>query len=220
MDAEGRWIGRNEALTRLGVKAQTLYAYVSRGRIAARPDPTDPRRSLYAVEDISRLSSGTGPDDLVLAPVQGAAARGEASILSSVGITAGGRLFYRGLDAVQLSQTATLEDVARRLWDLRDPNPFPGLKPRVDAVIGGSARARLYAALGRRAQEDAPSTGREAADLRHEAASVLNEAIDAVAGPGPRLHFHQRLARGWKVLERDAPLIRRALVLSLSLIHI
>jgi len=214
MDAEGRWIGRNEALTRLGVKAQTLYAYVSRGRIAARPDPTDPRRSLYAVEDISRLSSGTGPDDLVLAPVQGAAARGEASILSSVGITAGGRLFYRGLDAVQLSQTATLEDVARRLWDLRDPNPFPGLKPRVDAVIGGSARARLYAALGRRAQEDAPSTGREAADLRHEAASVLNEAIDAVAGPGPRLHFHQRLARGWKVLERDAPLIRRALVLS------
>ncbi|MBF0664211.1 MAG: hypothetical protein IR159_01475, partial [Brevundimonas sp.] len=41
----GRWIGRGEALARLGVKAQTLYAYVSRGRIAARPDPDDPRRS-------------------------------------------------------------------------------------------------------------------------------------------------------------------------------
>ncbi|RZJ43557.1 MAG: citrate synthase, partial [Brevundimonas sp.] len=34
-----RWIGRSEALGRLGVKAQTLYAYVSRGRITARPDP-------------------------------------------------------------------------------------------------------------------------------------------------------------------------------------
>ncbi|MDZ4362938.1 citrate/2-methylcitrate synthase [Brevundimonas sp.] len=218
MDAEGRWIGRGEALTRLGVKAQTLYAYVSRGRIAARPDPADPRRSLYAVDDIARMASGqtSAPDSasLVLVPVQGAAARGEASILSSVGVVAGGRLFYRGLDAAQLSQNATVEDVARRLWHLREANPFPGLKPRVDAVMGGSARARLYAALGRRAQEDAPSTGRAAADLRHDAASVLNEAVDAVAGPGPRLHFHQRLARGWKVLERDAHLIRRALVLS------
>ena len=37
-----RWIGRGEALARLGVKTQTLYAYVSRGRIAARPDPSDP----------------------------------------------------------------------------------------------------------------------------------------------------------------------------------
>ena len=218
MDAEGRWIGRGEALTRLGVKAQTLYAYVSRGRIAARPDPADPRRSLYAVDDIARMASGhaSGPDadSLVLVPVQGAAARGEASILSSVSVVAGGRLFYRGLDAAQLSQNATVEDVARRLWHLREANPFPTLKPRVDAVMGGSARARLYAALGRRAQEDAPSAGRSAADLRHDTASVLNEAVDAVAGPGPRLHFHQRLARGWKVLERDAHLIRRALVLS------
>lgn len=218
MDAEGRWIGRGEALSRLGVKPQTLYAYVSRGRIAARPDPTDPRRSLYAVDDIARMASGQGSaaggDSLVLVPAQGAAARGEASILSSVSVVAGGRLFYRGLDAAQLSQNATVEEVARRIWHLREANPFPGLKPRVDAVTGGSARARLYAALGRRAQEDAVSTSRAADELRHEAASVLNEAVDAVAGPGPRLHFHQRLARGWKVLERDAHLIRRALVLS------
>jgi hypothetical protein len=49
MGADERWIARSEALNRLGVKAQTLYAYVSRGRIAARPDPTDSRKSLYAV---------------------------------------------------------------------------------------------------------------------------------------------------------------------------
>jgi citrate synthase len=41
-----RWIPRTEVLTLLGVKTQTLYAYVSRGRITARPDPADPRRSL------------------------------------------------------------------------------------------------------------------------------------------------------------------------------
>jgi hypothetical protein len=37
--ASERWIRRGEALARLGVKTQTLYAYVSRGRITARPDP-------------------------------------------------------------------------------------------------------------------------------------------------------------------------------------
>ena len=58
MSADERWIARSEALTRLGVKAQTLYAYVSRGRIAARPDPTDPRRSLYAVSDVARIELG------------------------------------------------------------------------------------------------------------------------------------------------------------------
>ena len=40
----------------LGVKPQTLYANVSRGRIAARPDPADPRRSLYNRDDVDRLS--------------------------------------------------------------------------------------------------------------------------------------------------------------------
>ena len=53
-----RWIARGEAMARLGVKAQTLYAYVSRGRIAARPDPAGPRRSLYAATDIARLTRG------------------------------------------------------------------------------------------------------------------------------------------------------------------
>ena len=50
--------------------------------------------------------------------------------------------------------------------------------------------------------------------LRAECARVLDEAIDAIAGPGPRLFLHQRLARSWKVREPDAHLIRRALVLA------
>ena len=56
--------------------------------------------------------------------------------------------------------------------------------------------------------------GRAPDALRVEAASVLNEVVDAVSGPGPRMFFHQRLARGWKMLERDSVHLRRALVLS------
>jgi citrate synthase len=216
MSAEhDRWIGRGEALGRLGVKAQTLYAYVSRGRIAARPDPDDPRRSLYAARDIARLSGEAGPDDEALQPaVRSAAGRGEAELYSSVSVVAGGRLLYRGLDAVQLAETATLEDAARVLWGARAANPFAALRPRVGATPGGSPRARLYAALARRAEEEPDLARGDAEALRAECARVLDEAVDAVAGPGPRLFLHQRLARSWKIPERDGHLVRRALVLA------
>lgn len=210
-----RWIGRAEALGRLGVKAQTLYAYVSRGRIAARPDPADPRRSLYAARDIARLTGDLIEDaEAPRLMERGPAGRGEADLASSVSVIASGRLFYRGLDAVQLSATATLEDVARTLWGSRAANPFAEIRPRVGVTPGGSARARLFAALARRADEDADTPARDPEALRVECARVLDEAVDAVAGPGPRLFLHQRLARFWKAPERDAQLIRRALVLS------
>ncbi len=211
-----RWIGRGEALARLGVKTQTLYAYVSRGRIAARPDPSDPRRSLYAVQDIARLSGETVDDDeqAVDQRIPRMASRGEAGVSSSLTVISGGRLFYRGLDAAQLSETATFEDVARRLWDARTANPFAGVRPRVGAVPGGSIRARLFSALARRAEEDADPKSRTVESLHLECARVLDEAVDAAAGSGPRLFLHQRLARSWKTPDRDAHLIRRALVLA------
>src|SRR5262249_30859446 len=50
------WLTRDQALKALRVRPQTLYAYVSRGRIGMRPDPEDPRRSLYDSDDIAALT--------------------------------------------------------------------------------------------------------------------------------------------------------------------
>lgn len=216
-DAGGdRWIPRAEVLSLLGVKTQTLYAYVSRGRITARPDPNDPRRSLYAAADIARLKGASGGSEAPaqILPFAPPPVRGEALIQSSVSVVSDGRLYYRGRDVAQWAQNATLEDTARLLWGADEANPFAGLAVRVDGVIGASPRARLFAALSRRVEESPSSLGRSPEALRIEAAAVLNEVIDAVAGPGPRLFFHQRLARGWKMLERDSPHLRRALVLA------
>ncbi len=210
-----RWIARAEVLSLLGVKTQTLYAYVSRGRITARPDPADPRRSLYAVADVARLKgAGGGEPAGVLVPFASPAAKGEALIQSTLSLVHDGRLYYRGRDVADWAQGATLEDTARLLWDAGTANPFAGLGVRVDAVAGAAPRARLFAALARRAEEDAMAAPRSPATLKAEAASLLNEVVDAVAGPGPRLFLHQRLARGWKMLERDSLHLRRALVLA------
>jgi citrate synthase len=215
-DVARRWIGRNEALDRLGIKTQTLYAYVSRGRIVARPDPADSRRSLYDAEDIDRLRRGESPDPARPVAQDRNGARGEADIASSLSVVADGRLFYRGLDAVQLAQQATLEEVACRLWGIRDANLFTGIKPRLDGVIGVSIRARTFAILSRRAEEDVTSRACDPETLKVQAACILNETIDAASGPGPRLHFHQRLARAWKTMDRDSHMIRRALVLAVD----
>ncbi|WP_396594484.1 citrate/2-methylcitrate synthase [Brevundimonas sp. R86498] len=213
--AVDRWIPRAEVLSLLGVKTQTLYAYVSRGRITARPDPRDPRRSLYAAADVARLKGVSGGEGAgTVLPFDPPAARGETVIQSSVSLVADGRLYFRGRDAAQWAQAATLEETARLLWDTGDTNPFAGLGVRVDAAGGASHRARLFAALSRRAEESPSCLERSADVLRSEAASTINEVVDAVAGPGPRLFFHQRLARGWKMLERDSLHLRRALVLA------
>lgn len=213
-----RWIPRAEVLSQLGVKTQTLYAYVSRGRITARPDPADPRRSLYAAADVARLKgAGAGEPLGAVVPFEPPAVKGEALIQSTLSLISDGRLYYRGHDVAHWAQAATLEETARLLWDAGAVNPFAGLGVRVDFAPGASHRARLFAALARRAEEDRSSAGRSPEALKAEAASALNEVVDAVSGPGPRLFFHQRLARGWKMLERDSVHLRRAVVLAADL---
>ena len=56
MSMTGDYLSAEEALQRLHVKPQTLYANVSRGRIRAKVDPADTRRSLYRSEDVDRLA--------------------------------------------------------------------------------------------------------------------------------------------------------------------
>ena len=55
------WMNRTWRSRALGVRPQTLYAYVSRGRIGPRPDPDDPRRSLYRADDVAALVERRAP---------------------------------------------------------------------------------------------------------------------------------------------------------------
>src|SRR5579871_3218222 len=54
------WLSAEEAMARLKVRPQTLYAYVSRGRVRAEPDPDEPRRSRYRMSDVAALAERSG----------------------------------------------------------------------------------------------------------------------------------------------------------------
>ncbi len=208
----GAWLDGSAVAARLGVKPQTLYAYVSRGRIEARPDPVDPRKSLYSADDVTRLlerkSQGRKPADVA----RGAISWGEPVLASGITDVAGGRLYYRGADAAVLAETETLEAVALRLWACDDPEVFarePG--PRVR--MRGSFPARAFAALAARAGSEPPALGRAPAALWREGAALMGDLAGAFGEgvePGP---LHLVLANAWGLDAGQADLVRRALVL-------
>ena len=207
------WIAADEARERLGVRAQTLYAYVSRGRVQVRPDPVDPRRSLYRAADIAALAQRKARSRKVSDVAAGAIAWGEPVLASEITTIAGGRLFYRGRDAIRLAETETLESVARLLRGghgaalKRTDRPAPPAHPDM--------RTRAYLALALRAGSDPPARGRNALALAVEAATLLDVLTDAVAGDIGGGAIHNRLALAWGLGPGGpgADLIRRILVL-------
>jgi citrate synthase len=206
------WITAEEAQARLGVKLQTLYAYASRGLVSNRADADDPRRSLYAADDIMRLSLRKSRGRHT-AEQTSPLAWTETPVASGLTVIADGRMFYRGRDAAELSETATLEDCARLLWRAEASDPFMGLAPHPLMAVGAEAKARAFSLLAHRAAHDATTAGRAAPALQREAAAVLTDLVDAICGQTRNGLLHDRLARAWRVEGYKADMIRRALVL-------
>jgi citrate synthase len=214
------WLTAGEALQVLGVRPQTLYANVSRKKIRAKPDPKDPRRSLYYEVDVRKLARQPGGRRKTTAVAAGAIEWGDPILPSAVSTVVEGRLYYRGQDAVVLSEGKTLEEVAKLLWGAegidfavvrRTPAPpAPGLA----AVLStASPLQRAFLTLGRRAGTDLASYGRALPVLQAEAAGVLMTLTDAMLdSDGRRSATHERAAALWRS-PGATDSIRRALVL-------
>src|SRR3569833_1848506 len=171
------WLSAEEALRRLNVKPQTLYASVSRGRIKAKADPTDPRRSLYSRDDVERLARLAKGRPRTEAVAVEAINWGQPVLPSAFSTITGGRLFYRGRDAADLSATASLEDVAALLWG----GAAPVGSRRSDARTTGFRTAMV--ALAACAAEDPPSVLRGPVALREDAGSVFATIAETLVAP-------------------------------------
>ncbi|KCZ92430.1 citrate synthase family protein [Hyphomonas johnsonii] len=205
------WIHSAEAIRLLGVRPQTLYAYVSRGRLEARPDPDDPRRSLYSAEDVERLAASRSGPKRTAEIARATIAWGEPVLTSKLTVIANGRPCYRGVDAIALSQAATLESAAAHFW-AADYAPRSDPQP----AEHGPLKARLFMALARRAGAAPHARGRARAMLAVDAATVVETLVDAACdgrGEGPA---HVRLGEAWGLDADGADMVRRALVLLLD----
>lgn len=205
------WLSAQEVMDRLNIRSQTLYAYVSRGRIEARAQADDPRKSLYRTADIVRLEARKARGRKAAAVAQETISFGEPILASAITTVQSGNLFYRGRNAAILSQTLSLETVAMLLCDVETVDEGPRcLVP----LSGTTGKARAFSALAWAASEAAPSRGRHLDLLHIEALQILNLVADAMVGhsehQGP---IHQRLAHYWGCDEVGADLVRRTLVL-------
>jgi citrate synthase len=207
------WIDARTALARLGVRPQTLYAYVSRGRLTVRADPDDPRRSLYRAAEVEGLAERKGRSRKPADVAARAIAWGEPVLTSTITTVSAGRLFYRGRDAEMLAETETLEAVARLLRG----GDGAALKraERSHPPPGPTVRARAFAALAARAGSEPPARGRNPLHLAMQAGAVVDVMADAAAGRAGEGPIHARLAAAWALdpMGPGADLIRRALVL-------
>jgi citrate synthase len=111
------WMTAAEALDMLNVRPQTLYANVSRGKIRAKADDNDPRRSLYHRDDVLRMARRANGRRKVETVSTQTMQYGDPVLPSSISTIADGRLLYRGHDAATLADNASLEDIAALLWE-------------------------------------------------------------------------------------------------------
>jgi citrate synthase len=206
-----KWIDAKTACALLGVKPASLYAYVSRGRVRARTGVDDPRSSLYSAADIDQLlarkRAGRRRDSIA----RGAIGWGEPILESAITTVTDGRLIFRGRDAIQLSESYTLEAVASLLWGeggLPAPAPPNGaLPPKANSKTAGFLFLAGEAAIA------PPSTGRDIGLLAQEASGLLQGLSRALSLGAPGEGAHQRLAHMWALNAAQADILRRALVL-------
>ncbi|WP_282082144.1 citrate synthase [Streptomyces tendae] len=110
-DRERRLTTR-EAAELLGVKPETVYAYVSRGQLDSRRTPGS-RGSTFDADEVRALARRNRRDG----GTTGATAAGqELTVRTHLTLIETDRLYYRGVDAVELAARHSYEEVAEWLW--------------------------------------------------------------------------------------------------------
>ena len=205
------WLPMDEACRVLGVRPQTVYAYVSRGKLEVMPDPADPRRSLYRAEQVAGLAkrklAGRKHETLAANALFGA----EPSIPTALCSFVRGRPHYRGQDAVDLARSATLEEVAQLLWGANQPADFS--LPSTTTAAGKPGRLAAFTALAGLAATGHSTRGRVIRVLHHEGQGLVGQLANAFGARQGSKPLHLRLAQGWRQTARVADLLRTAMVL-------
>src|SRR4051812_10686938 len=105
-----RRLTTKEAAELLGVKPETVYAYVSRGQLSSRRVPGGRGSTLDAkeVEALARRNRREGAGS--------SGSGGELSVRTRITLIEQDRYYFRGVDAAELATRHSYEEVAEWLW--------------------------------------------------------------------------------------------------------
>jgi citrate synthase len=166
-------LGTEEVARRLGVKRETVYAYVSRGLLERHP-ASGPHDSQFDPEEVERLAArARRPDRSSALEV---VVETELTLLDPAG-----RLSYRGRDAVELARFRSFEEVVALLWDGGPPTPWHLDEERaaaVDALTDAIGREapdgeRIAAVVATLAARDPERDSRNPTSVRRAGADVF-----------------------------------------------
>jgi citrate synthase len=225
MKTDNRFMTARQAAAALGISLGTLYSYVSRGMLRSDSVAGKPRVRQYRSEDVARLVERK---DLRKNPAS-AAARGlhwgSPVLESALTFVHEGRLFYRGVDAIELAQHSTVEEVAALLWTGDSHRASQLFLPKgADLTTTMLAFLKHTPRLGpvERCQlvlSAMAATDLAAYDLRPDAVSrtgarilrLMLAAVCAARTPGP---IDATLIQAWVPSRRAvAPALRAAMIL-------
>jgi citrate synthase len=199
-------VSAKEAAGYLGVSKRTLYAYVSRGLLVSEPAAgREHRYPLWSLEELKTRRAERRQ------PAVGAPRWRTPVLESALTLIDRGQLFYRGRDAVELSRTATFEEVASLLWSGSTDGAADLFPSSSHGRARGAVADRLVACLvEERARH--PFSLAEPTQATLRAAGVTVAALFEATGANGRGTLAERLGRGWHVAAADDDL-RAALIL-------
>ncbi|MGW0625333.1 citrate/2-methylcitrate synthase [Streptomyces sp. NPDC002758] len=105
-----RRLSTKETAELLGVKPETVYAYVSRGQLSSRREPGG-RGSTFDAAEVESLARRNRRDS-----AGSSASGGELSVRTHLTLIENDRYFFRGVDATELAARHSYEEVAEWLW--------------------------------------------------------------------------------------------------------
>lgn len=216
-----RYMTAGQAAAALGVSLSTLYSYVSRGMLRSDPVAGRPRVRRYLKEDVTRLIERK---EFRKNPAKAAAQGlhwGSPVLDSALTLIHEGRLFYRGVDAIELAQHATLEEVAARLWI--DDSSRAGalftdqsvqLPPKTRALFARDPHPgpieRCQLALPLAAAADLSAYDLRPAAAAKTGAHILRLLLAAVCGCAARGPIDFALTKAWTPNQKSTALAFRA----------
>ncbi|MGV9452377.1 citrate synthase [Streptomyces sp. NPDC003635] len=166
-----RRLTTKEAAELLGVKPETVYAYVSRGQLSSQRVPSG-RGSTFDAQEVEALARRNRRES-----GGGSGSGGELSVRTRITFIGTDRYWFRGVDAAELAVRHSYEEVAEWLWTGR-------LRPGITFSAPESAVATARRAVDALPEHTGPTDRLRVAAIAAATADPLRFDLseDAVLG--------------------------------------